>query len=165
MAKRKKQETIEDELTATPNPLDELDLDVSGDDLIINLDDIDDSGPAPLPPGKYKGVVTNAELTTSQAGNPMVKIEITVQSNDGSRKVWDNYVLNNSVGLARLKQLVKITAPDNLTAFNVKRVNEYFIGKVVGVQLKIEPGTGNYKGRLFNRIQRIEPWTELEELL
>lgn len=164
MAKRKKKE-IEEELVAESNPLDELDLTVSGDDMVINLEDVDDSGPAPLPPGKYKGVVTNAELTTSQAGNPMVKIELTLQDSEGSnRKVWDNYVLNNSVGLARLKQLAKIAVPEELAKFNVKRVKEYFIGKVVGVQVKVEPGTGQYKDRLFNRVQRIEPWTEVEEI-
>jgi len=170
MARKKKTEpTIEDELAGTTNPLDELDVDLGSgfDDMVINLEEIDDSGPAPLPPGKYKGTITGVEVTTSQSGNPMLKIEITVKKPDGSgtQKVWDNYVLNHPVGLSRLKQLVKITAPDAISAFNIRQANEYFLNKTISVQLKTEPGTGQYKDRVFNRVQRIEPWTDLEELI
>jgi len=165
MAKKTKKDTTKKTEEEFVNPLDELELElVEAGDFTINFEDIDDSGPAPLPPGKYKAVITGVDVTTSQAGNPLIKLEFTIEHEGGTRKVWDNYVLNNEVGLSRLKQLVKIVAPDALTSFSVKRAPEYFMGKVVKLQIKQEPGRGQYAGRIFNRVQKVEPWTEIEEL-
>ena len=155
MAKKKKQPQEE------VNPLDALDTDVDTFGDVIDFDNVEDTF-EPIPPGKYRATVTEVSTEPSKAGNPMITLTFTVDTGDGkSRKVWDHYVLNNPVGLSRLKNLVKVLAPEAYNSFQVGRAPEYFTGKVVNVTLKVEAGQD---GRKNNRVTRIEPWDEVEEL-
>ena len=157
MAKKKTTKKAPEEV----NPLDALDTDVDTFGDVIDFDNVDDTF-KPIPPGKYRATVTEVSTEPSKAGNPMITLVLTVDTGDGkTRKVWDHYVLNSPVGLSRLKNLVKMLAPDAYNSFKVSKAPEYFTGKVVNVTLKVEAGQ---EGRQNNRVTRIEPWDEVEEL-
>ena len=49
-----------------------------------------------LPAGKYHVSVTNAEVKNSQAGNPMLKLEFTVQDGQWTkRRIWKSFMLEH----------------------------------------------------------------------
>lgn len=157
MAKKKKA-VPEEEV----NPLDEINFDADPFDTPLDLEDIED-GFQPLPVGTYKATITGTETKTSQSGNPMLVVEYTVISEQGNgRKVWDNYVLSHPVGLSRLKTLVKIAAPDQLSSFRPKNASEYLVGKVV--QLKLKQRKGN-DGKVYNQVAQVLPLDDEMEAL
>jgi hypothetical protein len=71
--------------------------------MFINITPETLQGPAPVPAAIYRALVSGATVKTSQNGNPMISVELTIQSQgpDESvktigRKVFDNWTLIES---------------------------------------------------------------------
>ena len=82
---------------------------MSLDDLNINLDDVQESsgGSTPFPPGEYTLSAALYEQKTSTNGNPMLEFEFNVVGpTHAGRKVWERFMLNNQVGISRLKSWI-----------------------------------------------------------
>ena len=82
---------------------------MSLDDLNINLDDVQESsgGSTPFPPGEYTLSAALYEQKTSANGNPMLEFEFNVVGpTHAGRKVWERFMLNNQVGISRLKSWI-----------------------------------------------------------
>lgn len=130
------------------NPLNELNLDEP-----LDLEAFEDTGFEPLPAGWYNGTITGVELRESQNGNPYLNVEFTL---DNNRKVWTIYMLNNNVGLSRLRQLVQVVAPEHLKSFRVSAADEVLVGKPVRVKVTQRKGGD---GQVRNDVQQVSPPT------
>ena len=108
-----------------------------GDRLDIDLSGVADPFAA-IPADNYPLTVTSAELTTSQAGNRMVKIEYEVAAGEyAGRKLFDNAVIEGkgaNFGLWRLKQLAFAAGVDYAGLDP-----EELIGASVDAQVTVEP--------------------------
>ena len=99
----------------------------------------------PLPDGWYKAAVMDEELRTSNAGNEMLNMtfEITEAEHEG-RRVWNNYNLwhpkSDVVEIAQ-RQFSDLARACGLS--NCRDSGE-LIGLLLDIQLKIEPGNGQY---------------------
>lgn len=60
----------------------------------------------PIPPGEYQVKVTDSSVVTTKKGDPMLKVTFNVDAGPlTDRKVFDNFLLGNSVAMSRLKSL------------------------------------------------------------
>ena len=99
----------------------------------------------PLPDGWYKAAVMDEELRTSAAGNEMLymNFEITEPEHEG-RRVWNNFNLWHpkpdvvEIAQRQFSDLARACGLSNC------RDSEELIGLHLDVQLKIEPGNGQY---------------------
>jgi hypothetical protein len=101
---------------------------------MFDFSNAEDVKSSTLPKGNYHVSVTNAELKNSQAGNPMLKLEYTVQ--DGTykgRKLWKSFMLEHDnkkvVDIARsqIKAMClaagkepRFTAPNDLLGYELE---------------------------------------------
>jgi hypothetical protein len=98
----------------------------------------------PMPAGDYTLAAALFDKTTSSKGNPMVKIEFNVVGPSyAGRKVWEYFVLNQQVGLARLKEFVGATGQDASQSLNTDMVRAS-MGKQFTAAIKVEPANGQY---------------------
>ena len=98
----------------------------------------------PFPAGDYTLAAALYEETTSKAGNEMIKIEFNVVGpTHAGRKVWDYFVLNQQVGLSRLKSFVGATGQDASQVLNTDMLRSA-MGKQFTASIKVEAGSGQY---------------------
>ena len=113
-----------------------------------------------LEPGDYPFTIEKFERSRSQGSEKMppcnmAVIYFTVHSDQGDVTVKDNYLLHtkfewklsqlfSSVGLKKKGE----PCPLNFTALP---------GRTGTVRIKNEPGTGQYAGSMFNRVDRLLP--------
>ena len=113
-----------------------------------------------LEPGDYPFTIEKFERSRSQGSEKMppcnmAVIYFTVHSDQGDVTVKDNYLLHtkfewklsqlfSSVGLKKKGE----PCPLNFTALP---------GRTGMVRIKNEPGTGQYAGSMFNRVDRLLP--------
>jgi len=98
----------------------------------------------PFPEGDYTLAAALYEETTSKAGNEMIKIEFNVVGpTHAGRKVWDYFVLNQQVGLSRLKSFVGATGQDASQVLNTDMLR-LAMGKQFTASIKVEAGSGAY---------------------
>ncbi len=98
----------------------------------------------PFPEGEYTLAASMYEETLSKKQNEMIKIEFNVVGpTHAGRKVWDYFVLNNQVGLSRLKSFILATGQDASQTLNTDMLRAA-MGKQFTASIKIEAGTGPY---------------------
>ena len=62
----------------------------------FDFSDAEDVKSSTLPKGKYHVAITNAEVKDSKTGNPMLKLEFTVQDGEyDGRKLWKSFMLKH----------------------------------------------------------------------
>ena len=98
----------------------------------------------PFPEGDYTLAAAMYEETLSKKQNEMIKIEFNVVGpTHAGRKVWDYFVLNQQVGLSRLKSFVGATGQDASQVLNTDMLRSA-MGKQFTASIKVEAGTGQY---------------------
>ena len=111
---------------------------------VSNIESNNASDNTPFPEGDYTLAAALYEEQTSKAGNEMIKIEFNVVGpTHAGRKVWDYFVLNQQVGLSRLKSFVGSTGQDASQVLNTDMLRSA-MGKHFTASIKIEPGSGGY---------------------
>lgn len=148
------------------NPDEEIDLspggNVTGDSMVLNLDDVSEDGPTfeALSPGIYNCVVENTEYGPSQKGNPMITwVFKVIDPQYEGRLLFNHTTLNNDVGISRLKRILARVVPDvNMSAFNPQEFcdNADAIGLPCRVKVRIRP----YQGQKRNDVTDILPPSE-----
>lgn len=109
-------------------------------DFTIDLTQVSDASLEPVPPGLYDAVVDDVEFRESQAGNPVLAMALAVEVDGTPRKVFTTFVLNNEIGLSRLKRAVQVLAPEALTNFRPTEAGEVLIGKECRVRVRQRRG-------------------------
>ena len=98
----------------------------------------------PFPEGDYTMAAALFTEEMSKAGNEMIKIEFNVVGpTHAGRKIWDYFVLNNQVGLSRLKAFIGSTGQDASQSLNTDMLRAA-MGKQFTAAIKVEPGSGQY---------------------
>lgn len=119
------------------------------------------SGFEPLPIGEYECIVTEAEVTTSSSGNPMIKVTLTVRDDveqDGhKRKIFDNLVatekamfkfhqVGKAIGVEQAPSIESFAQSILYKPVRIKNKHEEYNGKVNDrVAVYLEPNV-EYKG-------------------
>ena len=117
---------------------------------MLNLDFSSVPSREPLEEGMYVLQVAKAEETTSSTGNPMIKIEFDVLEVEGSRKLWDNYVLIPST-MWKVKELFSALGLDTSS------VVEMDITELAGLTVKAKVVQEIYNGDTVNRVKKVYP--------
>ena len=124
---------------------------MSLDSLNINLDDVQETsgGSTPFPPGEYTLSAALYERKTSSNGNPMLEFEFNVVGpTHAGRKVWDRFVLNNQVGVGRLKSWM-IASGGNPSGNLSEDMVRGCMGKPFSANIVIEQGGANPGGGTY----------------
>jgi len=111
---------------------------------VPSLDDIDstprDFGP-PLPRGRYKFIVEDANDTISSGGNDMIALVLTVTEGEyEGRKVWENLVFGSDKALWRIKQFLQAVGLDDHGDCNIEGAD------IMGLELQATTKLENYQG-------------------
>jgi hypothetical protein len=97
-------------------------------------------GSEPFPAGDYTLFGLTYEDTQSKAGNDMIKIEFNVVGPSyAGRKIWEYFVLNNQVGVSRLKGFIGATGQDVSHTLNTEMLRAA-MGKQFTGSVKVEAG-------------------------
>lgn len=175
---RKKAESVDDLLnddteTETPEPAaaaDDLlnpdakafvDDDDDLDSLNINLDDIDESQAKfqPIPADTYESFIEVFEDKVSQAGNKMISVRYKVVGGDyANRTLFDNFVLNNEIGRARLKVLLIATGLASEGSLNLKDIIRS--GSAIGTRCRVKVVIRMQNGEKRNNVTEVMPSSE-----
>lgn len=117
---------------------------------MLNLDFSSVPSREPLAEGVYQLTIAGAEEKQSSTGNPMLTIEYDVQGVEGSRKLWDNYVLIDKC-LWKLKELFDALGLDT------SAIVEMDVAELIGLQVNAKVIQETYNGDVVNRIKKIMP--------
>lgn len=107
--------------------------------------------------GEYECVISDAEVTTSSTGNPMIKVTVTIR-NDVSQphrkqKLWD-YLVASEKAMFKLHQVAKAVGLPNGKDF--KSIDEYrnaILYKPVRIKVVQEDNTYNGETKKQARIK------------
>lgn len=117
---------------------------------MLNLDFSSVPSREPLEEGVYHLRIAKVEETTSSTGNPMLKVEYDVMDVDGSRKLWDNYVLIDKC-LWKVKELFDAIGVDT------SELVEMDVTELVGMEVNGKVIQETYNGDIVNRIKKVMP--------
>lgn len=117
---------------------------------MLNLDFSSVPSREPLDEGVYDLTIAKIEETTSSTGNPMLKVEYDVNGVEGSRKLWDNYVLIDKC-LWKVKELFDALGVDT------SELVEMDVSELLGMQVKAKVVQETYNGDIVNRIKKVMP--------
>ncbi len=117
---------------------------------MLNLDFSSVPSREPLEEGVYNLTIAKVEESTSSTGNPMLKIEYDVNEVEGSRKLWDNYVLID-------KCLWKIKELFDALGIDTSAIVEMDVTELVGMQVNAKIIQETYNGEVVNRVKKIYP--------
>lgn len=117
---------------------------------MMNLDFSSVPSREPLEEGIYSLTIAKAEETTSQSGNPMLKIEYDVNGVEGNRKLWDNYVLIDKC-MWKLKELFDALGIDTTA------IVEMDVSELVGLQVNAKVIQETYQGDVVNHVKKMYP--------
>lgn len=117
---------------------------------MLNLDFSSVPSREPLEEGVYSLTIAKVEETTSSTGNPMLKVEYDVNGVEGSRKLWDNYVLIDKC-LWKIKELFEALGIDT------SAIVEMDVTELVGMQVNAKIIQETYNGEVVNRVKKIYP--------
>lgn len=126
--------------------------------LVLNLNNVDENkigGFEAMPKGKYECVVEDVELTTSKAGDPMVKWTFQVTHEDyAKRKLFNYNLLTKDFGVAMLKKTILACGVDvDFGNFDVAEFCE--TGDAIGLPLMVTVGVQNYNGEKRNNVKDV----------
>ena len=117
---------------------------------MLNLDFSSVPSREPLEEGVYHLRIAKVEETNSSTGNPMLKVEYDVVDVDGSRKLWDNYVLID-------KCLWKIKELFDALGIDTSNLVEMDVTELVGMEVQAKVIQEAYNGDIMNRVKKILP--------
>lgn len=117
---------------------------------MLNLDFSSVPSREPLEEGVYHLRIAKVEETTSSTGNPMLKVEYDVMDVDGSRKLWDNYVLIDKC-LWKVKELFDAIGVDT------SELVEMDVTELIGMEVNGKVIQETYNGDIVNRIKKVMP--------
>lgn len=117
---------------------------------MLNLDFSSVPSREPLDEGVYDLTIAKIEETLSSTGNPMLKVEYDVNGVEGSRKLWDNYVLIDKC-LWKVKELFDALGVDT------SELVEMDVSELLGMQVKAKVVQETYNGDIVNRIKKVMP--------
>lgn len=117
---------------------------------MLNLDFSSVPSREPLEEGVYSLTIAKVEEATSSTGNPMLKVEYDVNEVEGSRKLWDNYVLID-------KCLWKIKELFDALGIDTDAIVEMDPTELVGMQVNAKVIQETYNGEIVNRVKKIYP--------
>lgn len=105
-----------------------------------DLSQVDEQDFSPVPPGEYEVTVVDSEVKSSKNDNPYLNLEFEVfgPSHQG-RKLWERFMLQNEIGLQRLKTLARVAGHPNP---NYIGDSEELHGLMLTVRVKIEEQEG-----------------------
>lgn len=114
---------------------------------MLNLDFSSVPNRAALPEGVYTVQVAKVEEAVSSAGNPMIKVEFDVLEVEGSRKLWDNFVLIDK-SLWKMKEFL------GALGFDTSSSLEFDIAELVGEVVQAKVIVEQYNGDDVNRVKK-----------
>lgn len=117
---------------------------------MLNLDFSSVPSREPLDEGVFHLRIAKVEETTSSTGNPMLKVEYDVMDVEGSRKLWDNYVLIDKC-LWKVKELFDAIGVDT------SELVEMDVTELVGMEVNAKVIQETYNGDIVNRIKKVMP--------
>lgn len=117
---------------------------------MLNLDFSSVPSREPLEEGTYHLQIAKVEEKESSTGNPMLSVEYDVLGVDGSRKLWDNYVLID-------KCLWKVKELFNALGVDTSAIVEMDVDELVGLEVNAKVIQETYNGDVVNRIKRVMP--------
>ena len=117
---------------------------------MLNLDFSSVPSREPLEEGVYHLQIAKVEETNSSTGNPMLKVEYNVLGVEGSRKLWDNYVLID-------KCLWKVKELFDALGIDTSELVEMDVTELVGLEVQAKVIQETYNGDIMNRIKKIMP--------
>ena len=117
---------------------------------MLNLDFSSVPSREPLEEGVFHLRIAKVEETTSSTGNPMLKVEYDVMDVEGSRKLWDNYVLIDKC-LWKVKELFDAVGVDT------SELVEMDVTELVGMEVNAKVIQETYNGDIVNRIKKVLP--------
>ena len=118
--------------------------------MAINLDFSSVPSREPLEEGVYHLQIASVEETTSSTGNPMLKVCFDVLEVEGSRKLWDNYVLID-------KCLWKVKELFDAVGIDTSELVEMDVAELVGLEVNAKVIQETYNENVMNRIKKIMP--------
>lgn len=116
-----------------------VDDDLDEESLTLDLDEVDEEAATfkPLPAGTYECFIEQMEVKKSSNGNPMASARYKVAEGEyENRLLFDNFVLNNEFGQARLKKMLMQLGFWSEGKFNIKQFVES--GEAVGTPLRVQ---------------------------
>ena len=117
---------------------------------MLNLDFSSVPSREPLEEGVYHLQIAKVEETNSSTGNPMLKVEYNVLEVEGSRKLWDNYVLID-------KCLWKVKELFDALGIDTSELVEMDVTEMVGLEVQAKVIQETYNGDIMNRIKKVMP--------
>lgn len=117
---------------------------------MLNLDFSSVPDRTPLEEGVYTLQIAKVEETESSNKNPMLKVEYDVLDVEGSRKLWDNFVLIPAA-MWKLKELF------NALGMDTSEVVEMDVQELVGETIQAKVIQETYNGDIVNRVKKILP--------
>lgn len=117
---------------------------------MLNLDFSSVPSREPLEEGTYQLRVAKAEEKLSSTGNPMIVVEFDVLGVEGSRKLWNNYVLIE-------KTLWKVKEFFTAVGIDTSEIVSMDCQELVGLELQAKVIQENYNGETVNRITKVCP--------
>lgn len=117
---------------------------------MLNLDFSSVPSREPLEEGVYHLQIAKVEETNSSTGNPMLKVEYNVLEVEGSRKLWDNYVLID-------KCLWKVKELFDALGIDTSELVEMDVTELVGLEVQAKVIQETYNGDIMNRIKKVMP--------
>lgn len=117
---------------------------------MLNLDFSSVPSREPLEEGVYHLQIAKVEETNSSTGNPMLKVEYNVLGVEGSRKLWDNYVLID-------KCLWKVKELFDALGIDTSELVEMDVTELVGLEVQAKVIQETYNGDIMNRIKKVMP--------
>jgi hypothetical protein len=121
-----------------------------GRKFMLNLDFSSVPSREPLEEGMYNLTVASVEETISSNNNPMLKVEFDVEGVEGSRKLWDNFVLTP-------KALWKLKEFFNAMGIDTSEIVEMDVTELAGQCVRAKVIQEPYNGDIKNTIKKIFP--------
>lgn len=144
------------------NPDDQEVAGVDEGNMVLNLEDIDEEGPAyeAIPAGVYDAIVENTEFGLSSNQNPMITWVFKVLHPEyEGRLLFNHTTLNHERGRQNLKRTLVRVVPDvDLKTFNPQKFCDE--GVAIGYPCRVKVRIRPYQGQKRNEVQEVLPPSE-----
>jgi hypothetical protein len=113
--------------------------------LNANLQGVPAQDFTPIPPGPYKSVIVNSEVTQAKSGNTMLKVAFMICDGGphNGRQVFEQFVLSSPVAMSRLKSLALCAGHPNPDYIQDSE-ELHGLEVIINVKLEIDK-TGQYE--------------------
>ncbi len=116
---------------------------------MVNLDFSSVPSREPLEEGLYEATISDIKMKkTTKTQEDMMVVEFDVNTDNGKRKVWENYLMRETM-LWKLQQLLKACGLDVSGSLSFEESD--LIGASVSIQVTQE----EYNGNMQNRVNKV----------